>query len=98
VKYRLELRPEASADVAEAFSWYEQQRAGLGGELEAELTRTFGYLTDMPLASRLVHRTLRRALVRRFPFSVYYSVTGDLIEVRAVLHYRRHPSTWLRRA
>ena len=97
MKYRLELRPEASADVAEAFSWYEQ-RAGLGGELEAELTRTFGYLTDMPLASRLVHRTLRRALVRRFPFSVYYSVTGDLIEVRAVLHYRRHPSTWLRRA
>ena len=98
MKYRLELTPEASADVAEAFSWYEQQRAGLGGELEAELTRTFAYVTDMPLASRLVHRTLRRALVHRFPFSVYYSVTADLIEVRAILHYRRHPRTWLRRA
>ena len=94
----MELRPEASADVAEAFSWYELQRAGLGGELETELSRTFAYITDMPLASRLVHRTLRRALVRRFPFSVYYSVTGDLIEVRAVLHYRRDPRTWLRRA
>ena len=94
----MELRPEASADVAEAFSWYELQRAGLGGELETELSRTFAYITDMPHASRLVHRTLRRALVRRFPFSVYYSVTGDLIEVRAVLHYRRDPRTWLRRA
>ena len=98
MKYRLELRPEASADIAEAFSWYEKQRAGLGVEYEAELNRTLGYLSDMPLASRVVHRTLRRALVRRFPFSVYYAVTGDLIEIRAVLHYRRNPRTWIRRA
>ena len=66
MKYRLEFRPEASADIAEAFSWYEQQRAGLGAEFEIELNRTFGYVTDMPLAGRLVHRTLRRRCCAAF--------------------------------
>ena len=47
MKYRLELRPEASADVAEAFSWYEQQRAGLGGELEAELKQRDARIMDL---------------------------------------------------
>ena len=98
MKYRLEFRPEASADVAEAFSWYEQQRPGLGAEFEAQLDRALGYVADVPLAGRPVHRTFRRVLLRRFPFTVYYTVTDDLIEIRAVLHYRRHPQTWLRRA
>jgi len=98
VTYRLEFRPEASADIAEAFSWYEQRRSGLGAEFESELDRTLGYITGMPSAGRAVHRTLRRALMRRFPFTVYYSVTAELIEIRGVLHNRRHPRTWLRRA
>jgi plasmid stabilization system protein ParE len=96
--YRLEFRPEASADIAEAFSWYEAQRPRLGAEFEEETDRTLGYVQDMPMAGRLVHRTLRRALVRRFPFAIYYVVTADLIEVRAVLHNRRHPRMWRRRA
>ena len=98
MKCRLKFRPEASADIAEAFSWYEQQRAGLGAEFETELNRTFGYVSNMPLAGRIVHRGLRRALLRRFPFTVYFTVTADLIEIRGVLHNRRHPRTWLRRA
>ena len=96
--YRLELRPEAFADIAEAFSWYESRRSGLGAEFEDELDRTFRLILAMPAAGRVVHRTLRRALVRRFPFAVYYVLSADLIEVRGVLHSSRHPRTWRRRA
>ena len=98
MRYELKVRPEASADIAEAFSWYEDQRPGLGGEFEEELNRTFGYITYMPLAGRPMSGSVRRALMRRFPFSVYYDVTGALIEVRAVLHYRRRPRKLFRRA
>jgi len=98
VTYRLELRPEAFADIAEAFSWYEAQRTGLGAEFERELDRTFHLIVAMPGAGPVVHRTLRRALVRRFPFAVYYVLSAELIEVRGVLHGSRHPRTWRRRA
>jgi len=98
VTHRLELRPEAFADLAEAFSWYETQRTGLGGEFIAQVDRTLQVVAELPAVGRVVHRGLRRALVRRFPFAVYYTWEVDLAEVRAVLHTSRHPETWRRRA
>lgn len=98
MNYRLEFRPEASADIAEAFSWYEAQRPGLGVQFVAELDRTLHLVLTMPGAGRVVYRTLRRALTRRFPFVIYYRLEGDLVEVRGVLHTRRRPGTWRRRA
>jgi hypothetical protein len=52
----------------------------------------------MPAAGPIVYRTLRRALVHRFPFAVYYTLTTDLIEVRGVLHTSRRPASWRGRA
>ena len=96
--FRVEFRPLASADVAEAFSWYEGQRVGLGAEFEADLDRTLELLSHMAGAGPIVHRTLRRLLLRRFPFAVYYELAGETVRIRAVGHTRRHPSTWKRRA
>ena len=96
--YRVEFRPEASADVAGAFSWYEAQRPGLATEFEAALDHTLGFIATMLAAGRVVHRTLRRASIRRFPFGVYYILGADLIEIRGVLHNSRDPRTWRRRA
>ena len=96
--YRLEFRPEASADVAGAFSWYEAQRPGLGAQFEAELDHALEVIMAMPAAWRIRHRGLRRAALRRFPVAVYYVLAADLVDVRAVLHNSRDPRTWRRRA
>ena len=98
MKYRLNVRPEASADIAEAFSWYEGQRPTLGAEFESEVDRALDLIRQMPNAGRVVHRSLRRALLRRFPFSIYYTASSELIAIRAVLHHSRDPRTWQRRA
>lgn len=98
MSFRLEYRPEASADVAEAFSYYESQEVGLGGEFEAELDHTMRLLTEMARAGPVVHRRLRRVLMQRFPFAVYYRVSGQTVEVRGVIHSSRDPRTWKRRA
>jgi plasmid stabilization system protein ParE len=95
---RVEFTPEASEDVAEAFSWYEGQQLGLGREFETHLDRAIAVIRAMPAAGSPVHRTLRRCLLGRFPFAVYYALEGDVIVVRAVLHHRRDPRTWRRRA
>lgn len=42
----------------------------------------------------IVYRTLRRVVVRRFPFAVFYEVTADEIQVMAVFHSRRDPEMW----
>jgi plasmid stabilization system protein ParE len=54
-----------------------------------------------PLADRelfpVVYKQVRRALLRRFPYVVYYLVERDLLEVLACVHGKQHPRTWRRR-
>jgi len=91
---QLALRSEAEADLREAYDWYEQQRAGLGGELLAVLESTFHSILENPSRFAVVHREVRRALTRRFPFGVFYLVEMDCIVILAILHASRNPSTW----
>ena len=95
---RLEFRPDASADVAEAFAWYEAMQVGLGQQFESDLDRTLQQIATMPEAGRTVHRQLRRGLLQRFPFAVYYVVEVAAVVIRGVLHTSRHPREWRRRA
>jgi plasmid stabilization system protein ParE len=55
------IRPEAEADVREAYRWYNEQLPGLGQELLAELDREFASLLASPEVHAKVHRDLRRA-------------------------------------
>jgi plasmid stabilization system protein ParE len=47
-----------------------------------------------PYAYPTVYGTLRRAVVRRFPFAIFYEVVKDEIQVIAVFHSRRDPQKW----
>ena len=97
MRAQLAFRPEASADVVEAFSWYEEQRLGLGEEFRADLDSTLTLLQQMPETGPMVHRGLRRVLLRHFPYAVYYGLGQGLLEVRGVVHQHRSPATWRKR-
>jgi len=97
VRAKLTFRPEASADVVGAFSWYEEQRTGLGDDFRADLDATLSLLRQMPETGPVVHRGLRRVLLRHFPYAVYYGFGEGLLEVRGVLHQHRSPTTWRKR-
>jgi plasmid stabilization system protein ParE len=88
------VRPTAAADVEEAFTWYEQQRPGLGSEfldaVDAALREIVGY----PLRQPVIFRDLRRLLLKRFPYAVFYRVYPSAIVVVACMHGRRDPLRW----
>ena len=88
------LRPEAERDLAEATRWYEEQRPGLGQEFLDEALATFSAIAERPLASAVTYGSLRRALLHRFPFGVFYFADGDGAVVIGVLHGSRHPRRW----
>ena len=98
--WRVGFTPLAEDDVAEAYGEYEAARGGLGDEFLSEVGRVLDLIGAYPEAGPEVHRDLRRALVHRFPDSLYYRVVreAELVEVRAVVHQRRHPRSWRRRA
>ena len=95
---QLRIRHEAVHDAIEAFSWYEAERPGLGREFEEALGSTLDLLRQVPEAGPIVHRDVRRVVLRRFPYAVYYVLSSELIDVRAVAHTHRDPGHWKKRA
>jgi toxin ParE1/3/4 len=91
------VTPEAEADVAEARAWYEDRREGLGEEFVLCVEAGLEHIRRAPMASREVQSGVRRVVVRRFPYGIFYRVDPDQIAVLAVYHTSRDPRGWQER-
>ncbi len=94
---RLFVRRPARSDIAEAIGWYEARRAGLGHEFAEELSAIFTAIEEQPRRFPVVLDDIRMAVVRRFPYLVYYVTLPRGITVIAVFHGHRDPQVWQRR-
>jgi toxin ParE1/3/4 len=94
MKLPLIVRPEAERDLAEAHDWYESKVTGLGSEFLLAIDAALSSIQRTPDLYQVVYKNLRRALIRRFPFGIFYLVEESRIVVIAVMHARRHPDTW----
>ena len=91
---RFLVEPEAETELDEAFTWYEGRAAGLGSEFLRAVRAAFALIRRNPEQFPRVRDEVRRALVRRFPYAVYYVPETEQISVLAVIHTRRHPRRW----
>ena len=84
--WTLTVRPEASRDLGDAFDWYESRRAGLGLSFLADAATTFQRIEELPTSFPLYYREARRAMMRRFPYKVFFILDGESVIVIRVLH------------
>lgn len=94
---KLIIAPEVEQDLAEAFTWYESRRAGLGEEFLSCIDACFAGIVRMPEVQAVVHKQYRRALVRRFPYAVFYEYEARLVTIYAVFHTSRDSEKWRQR-
>ena len=91
MSYEVQVRRAAELDIAEAQVWYETQQTGLGAEFRAEVSRVIDRLAGTPLIYQVVHRDIRRAIVRRFPYLIWYRVAAETVIVPACTYAGRDP-------
>ena len=97
IEYRLVSDPLADLDVEAAFQWHEDERVGLGPEFLDELRAAYNRIAAGPLKYQELRNGIRRALLRRFPYAIYFAIEGEFVVVLAVLHASRDPAEWQRR-
>lgn len=90
----LSLRKEAESDIEEAYRYYEGIRTGLGADFLLCVEEALIRIERNPAHFQMVHRRVARAVLHRFPYSVFFVVVGPAIVVTAVMHARRNPSRW----
>lgn len=96
MSFRVALHPIATADVRAAQVWYDEQRSGLGAEFLAAVDDGLVALETRADIAPVYYRGLRRVLIRRFPYKLFYLLVGDRVEVLRVLHSHRDHRRLLR--
>jgi plasmid stabilization system protein ParE len=94
--FRLDVSSEAELDIFEAALRYEREREGLGFRFETHVNVVFARVLENPFQFPAIEADIRRALVRDFPYAVFFTTEAELMTVLAVLHLRRHPDSWKR--
>ncbi|MBM4310248.1 MAG: type II toxin-antitoxin system RelE/ParE family toxin [Deltaproteobacteria bacterium] len=91
---RFIVRPEAEAEMAEAFDWYENRVPGLGSEFLLCVDAVFNAILRSPQQFPQIHKIVRRALTRRFPYEVFFVEDQERIVILSVFHAKRDPKRW----
>lgn len=89
--------PEAEKELAEAIDWYESRGKGIGAEFLRSFEASLSAISRNPLQFQAVEGEVRRALLRRFPYSIMYVVAGEDLLILACFHASRNPQRWRER-
>ena len=86
------FRRIAKREFDDAISWYQDRLEGLGREFSVAVEQQLGRIALSPNQFACVIGDVRRAVLRRFPYSIYFMVEDERIVVLAIFHARRAPS------
>jgi len=93
----IEFHPLATAEAAEAYAWYAGQSEEAALRFMSAIDRAVDQVRASPFRYPKVDAHLRRILLDRFPYSILYSVSEELITVLVVAHASRRPGYWKNR-
>lgn len=94
---KISILASAKNDLKDGFLFYEKQQVGLGRYFLSALRADIDSLQFFSGIHPVYANKFYRLLSRRFPYAIYYQVTGDLVKVYAVLDCRRKPAKTLGR-
>jgi hypothetical protein len=93
---KLKILDLAQNDLVEGFRYYDAKEEGLGNYF---LSTLFSDVESLKVSGGIhpkVYKGFYRALSRRFPLAIYYTIEVDTVWIRAIVDCRRRPS-WIRR-
>lgn len=94
MKYELIIRSCAESEISDAALWYEKQRKGLGSEFLQSIDAALESIQRAPNLYTNIYKNVRRALIKRFPYSIFYILENGKIVIIAAFHEKRNPNIW----
>jgi toxin ParE1/3/4 len=91
------FHPLAERELNEAAQYYDRESAGLGAAFLNEVERACDAIREFPKAAPIAAGTVRRRLLRRFPYALLYSLHGGDARLLAVMNLKRRPGYWIER-
>ena len=97
IRFEVGILPEAEAEIREAFLWYFARSPIAADAFRTETLEAIDQLTTDALMWPEDEDSVRRYILRHFPYAVFYEIQGNTVSVLAVAHQRRRPGYWRER-
>jgi toxin ParE1/3/4 len=90
---------KAEEDIDNAYFWYELSKDGLGENFYDCIQNAIFFISRNYFNCPEIYKGVRRFIVNKFPYGIYYQVNMTLKEIRiiGVIHFKRNPGIWKRR-
>ncbi len=90
--YKIVLSEIVEKEIAAVRDWYNEKALQLGADFVLTIEDSFARIAYNPVGYPVVlFGKYRRALVRRFPYAVYFRIEGSDIKISALFHHSRSP-------
>ena len=90
----LEIHPDALLEADVGVAWYLERSRGAAEHFFAEIERAIELVLEAPDRWPLYLHGTSRYVLYKFPYSVVYRVSGDLVRIYAIAHAKRRPGYW----
>ena len=92
--FEVVVLPAAEAETREAFLWYFERSPLAADAFRTEVFDAIDGLADSADTWPEDEDGVRRFVLRRFPYTLFYEVSQRTVTVLAVAHQRRRPGYW----
>jgi plasmid stabilization system protein ParE len=97
MSYTIRFSQLASDDLTKILGWYKEQNVeGLHKQFIEAISKVLRRLENSPQSNVVVHKNVRQALLKKFPYKILYTFDNAIVEVLiiAVIHQKRDPKIW----
>lgn len=92
--FSIELSNEAEADFDKSYEFYSEDSPKVADTFFKQIKLGFEYIQQNPKSFPIAHKEVRKYVVKKFPFVIYYRIVHTVIQVIAIFHSSRNPEIW----
>lgn len=92
---KLKILELASFEIEDTKQYYNLQQAKLGDRFKKDVQKSIDNIVLSPKLYPQVENSMRRCLLHRFPYGIFYAIDDDTVVVLSVAHQRREPYYWV---
>lgn len=93
----IEILPEAESDIRTAYVWYFDISEVLANRFEAEVEKHLIAISKNYLHYENRYLSVRVCVLKKFPYSIHFTVENQVILILLVTHHKKNPAKWFKR-
>lgn len=92
--FSIELSAEAEVDFDNSYEFYFEESPIVADAFFNQINLGFENIKQNPKSFPIAYKDVRKFVIKKFPFVIYYRITETLIQVIAIFHTSRNPKIW----